>query len=279
MNLYIDYGGTNFRYQINDEAVQSNNSQSVDLVNFLENMIVSKGIKKIAISFAGQVNNGKIISAPNISLHNLDIKEYIWSKYKVQLEIENDLKCATLFESSLQKEAKSMVVVYIGTGVGCGLIVNHQLISGKNNFAGELGHIPFKATPFRCGCSRNDCLELSLSGKALKLWSEYYCIGVNEYRLKTIQNHPLGKPIAKRFEEALQHLFFTLLNLYDPEVFVFGGGVMQSNPQLLENLKEFYDKSAFKSVRSAPKILLSSSTNGSLEGAKILLQHKGNIYE
>jgi glucokinase len=277
MNLYVDYGGTNFRYQMNDEAVQSNNSQSVDLVNFLENMIVSKGIKKIAISFAGQVNNGKIISAPNISLHNLDIKEYIWSKYKVQLEIENDLKCATLFESSLQKEAKNMVVVYIGTGVGCGLIVNHQLISGKNNFAGELGHIPFKATPFRCGCSRNDCLELSLSGKALKLWSEYYHLETKEQSLQAIQNNPLGKPITEAFEKALEHLFFTLLNLYDPELFVFGGGVIQNNPELIKNLKKSYEQSAFHAVRQAPKIILSSSTNGPLEGAKILLHNKGDI--
>ena len=277
MNLYVDYGGTNFRYQMNDEAVQSNKSQSVDLVNFLENMIVSKGIKKIAISFAGQVNNGKIISAPNISLHDLDIKEYIWSKYKVQLEIENDLKCATLFESSLQKETKSMVVVYIGTGVGCGLIVNHQLISGKNNFAGEVGHIPFKATPFVCGCSRNDCLELSLSGKALKLWSEYYNLETQALSLKTIQNNPLGKPIYEAFEKALEHLFFTLLNLYDPELFVFGGGVMQNNPELIESLKKFYAKSAFVKVRTAPKIILSSSNNGSLNGAKILLHNKGDI--
>ena len=277
MNLYIDYGGTNFRYQINNEDVKSIKSQEVDLVKFLEEMIALKGIKKIAISFAGQVNSGKIISAPNISLHNFDIKEFIWSKYKVQLEIENELKCATLFESSLQKEAQSMVVVYIGTGVGCGLIANHQLISGKNNFAGEVGHIPFKATPFACGCSRNDCLELTLSGKALKLWSEYYKLDTKEQSLKAIAQHPLGKPIVEAFEKALEHLFFTLLNLYDPEVFVFGGGVIQSNPQLVENLKKFYEKSAFYQVRTAPKIFLSSSTNGSLEGAKILLHNKGDI--
>lgn len=276
MNLYIDYGGTNFRYQINDESISSVPSNEIELIPFLEKMIEEKGIKKIGISFAGQVKNGKIISAPNILLKNFDLNNYIVTKYKVQLEIENDLKCATLFESTLYPTCKSLAVVYIGTGVGCGLIVNNQLISGKNNFAGEAGHIPFRKTPFTCGCSRNDCLELSLGGNALKLWSQYHHLQCNDINLQTIQENALGKSIYEGFEQGLEHLFFTLLNLYDPEVFVFGGGVIQKNSELLENLKKFYAKSAFFQVRTAPKIILSSSTNGSLDGARILLNKQGD---
>lgn len=276
MNLYIDYGGTNFRYQINEEEIVSVPSKEIELVPFLEKMIEEKGITKIGISFAGQVQNGKIISAPNLYLKDFNLRNHIVTKYKVQLEIENDLKCATLFESSLYPTCKSLVVVYIGTGIGCGLIVNNQLICGKNNFAGEAGHIPFKKTPFVCGCSRDDCLELSLGGNALKLWSQYHHLDLKSISLKAIQENALGKSIYEGFEKGLEHLFFTLLNLYDPEMFIFGGGVIQKNPELLENLKKFYEKSAFFKVRTAPKILLSSSTNGSLNGAKILLNTKGD---
>ncbi|MFA7083218.1 MAG: ROK family protein [Arcobacteraceae bacterium] len=279
MNLYIDYGGTNFRYQINEEPVQVQESKNSDLIAFLEEKIEALNIKKVAIAFAGQVNNGKIISAPNISLQSVDIKKYIENKYKVQLEIQNDLKCATLFENSQYLEYKSMVVIYIGTGVGCGFVLNDTLVAGRNNFAGEIGHIPFEKTPFTCGCSRDDCVELSLGGKALGLWSSEYKLNLKEITLEAIQNDPLGKPIYEKFNTALEHLFNTLLNVYDPELFVFGGGVMQKNPQLIENLEKFYEKSAFTQVRKAPKIVLSSSNNGPLNGAKLLLHYKGYTHE
>lgn len=276
MNLYIDYGGTHFRYQINDEPVVALPSQNTHLLEFLENIIEEKGIKNIGISFAGQVCEGKIISAPNINLANLNIKQYIEAKYGVVLEIDNDLKCATLYESSLFPQFKNLCVIYIGTGVGSGLIINHQLVRGKNNFAGELGHIPFRKTPFVCGCSRDDCLELSLGGKALKHWCEHYELDENHTNLELLLSTAKGKAIYDNFEKALEHCFFTMLNLFDCEAFIFGGGVMQNNPQLLKNLKKSYEKSAFRSVRNAPEIFLSSSNNGSLEGAKILLQQKGN---
>jgi len=279
MNLYIDYGGTHFRYQINNEPIQTLKSQDTQLMVFLEQMIEEKKIQKIGISFAGQVCDGKIISAPNIALEHLEIKTYIQSQYKVQLEIQNDLKCATLFESVNYREYKNLVVVYIGTGVGCGVMINHQLIAGLNNFAGEVGHIPFKETPFVCGCGRNDCLELSLGGKALKNWGKYYGIEESLLHLELLKKNSQAKPIYENFQKALEHLFFTLLNVYDPEIFIFGGGIMQNNPNLIENLKEFFVKSAFNQVRKPPKIVLSSSNNGSLNGAKILLQQKGNIYE
>ncbi len=276
MNLYIDYGGTHFRYQIDDKAIVSLASQETDLVSFLDNIIEEESISKIGISFAGQVHEGKIISSPNIHLEKLDIKRYIQDKYGIPLEIENDLKCATLFESSLRPHYKNMAVVYIGTGVGCGLIANHQLLSGYNNFAGELGHIPFRKTPFICGCSRDDCLELSLGGNALKLWSKHYELDSSNIKLEALKTTPLGKEIYENFEKALEHCFFTLLNLFDPEAFIFGGGVMSQNPHLLESIKKYYEKSSFYNIRKSVEILLSSSTNGSLEGAKILLQQKGN---
>ena len=279
MNLYIDYGGTHFRYQINNEAIQTLKSENTHLVEFLDKMIPQYGIKKIGISFAGQVCNGKIISAPNIALEHMEIKNYIQSQYQVQLEIQNDLKCATLFESKNYSTYKNIAVVYIGTGVGCGVMINHQLIAGLNNFAGEVGHIPFKETPFVCGCGRNDCVELSLGGKALKNWGNYYGIEEALCNLQTLKTTFSNHRIYENFQKGLEHLFFTLLNVYDPEIFIFGGGIMQNNPQLVENLEECYGKSAFYAVRKPPKIVLSSSTNGSLEGAKILLQHKGNIYE
>jgi len=270
MHLTIDYGGTNFRYQLDDSDIMTLSSQSVDLIAFLDDMIVKYPIMSIAISFAGQIRDGVILSAPNITLQNLDIKKVIEQKYAIPLAIDNDLKCAARYENKIHSDANTIVVLYIGTGFGSTLVDGDKILSGRNNFAGEIGHIPFRATPFVCGCGRSDCLELTLSGSALHRWAEYYHLNLPNITLETLQSSKKGEQIHQNFLDALAHSFFTLLNLLDPDCFIYGGSVIQHNPQLLDYLKECYNNSSFSSIRKAPKILLSSSDNGALEGAKLL---------
>jgi len=272
--LAIDYGGSNFRYQLDTHPIVILETQSVDLMLFLEEMMVQYPIESIAISFAGQVRNGVILSAPHIALHNVEIQKVIKERYAIPLVIDNDLKCAALYEASLNPHANTLAVLYIGTGFGGALVHQGKIIGGANNFAGEIGHTPFRATPFGCGCGRNDCLELSLSGKALALWSHHYGLDLEEFRLEDIKSKPKGDTIHQNFLDALAHSFFTVLNLFDPDGFIYSGSVMQNNPHLIDFLQECYTQSAFKTVRKAPKIELSISKEGCLEGAKLLLNQE-----
>jgi len=270
MHLTIDYGGTNFRYQLDNSDSMTLPSQSVDLVAFLDDTIVKYPIRSIAISFAGQIRDGVILSAPNIALQNLDIKQTIEQKHSIPLAIDNDLKCAARYENAIHTDANTLAVLYIGTGFGSTLVDRDKILSGHNNFAGEIGHIPYQKTPFRCGCGRDDCLELTLSGSALQKWAEYYHLNLPVITLETVQSSKKGEQIHQNFLDALAHSFFTLLNLFDPDCFIYGGSVIQHNPQLIDYLKECYNSSSFSTIRKAPKILLSSSDNGALEGAKLL---------
>ncbi|MBN2826230.1 MAG: ROK family protein [Campylobacterales bacterium] len=271
MTLAIDYGGSNFRYQLDAQAVVTQKSDAIDLLAFLEEIMAQYPIERIAISFAGQIRDGIIVSAPNIALQNFAIKKAIQTQYNIPLAIDNDLKCAALYEASQKPHANTLAVLYIGTGFGGALVHQGKIIAGANNFAGEIGHIPFRTTPFVCGCGRSDCLELTLSGSALKMWSKYYGQDIEEFTLGDIKSKPKGDTIYQNFLDALSHSFLTVLSLFDPDGFIYGGSVMKNNPHLIEFLKECYEQSAFKAVRKAPTIELSSSKEGSLEGAKLLL--------
>jgi len=269
MNLYIDMGGTNFRYQLDQEKIISYKTKDIKLLQFIKNMIKEYPIKKIAISFAGQVNNGAILSSPNIDIKNINIKKTIEDKYPVTLEIENDLNCAALYENSIYKKYNTLAVFYIGTGFGGAFIHNNKLINGKNNLAGEIGHIPYQPTPFRCSCGKDNCLELVTSGKALKLWSEHLNLKEKNITLKKLQN---GKnhTIYTNFIKGLHHAISTVTTLFDPDIFIFGGSVMNNNPQLLTILEKEFKKIPFNTIRKIPKLVLSKNKNGSLEGAKLL---------
>lgn len=254
MNLYIDFGGTNFRYCLDDGDLLTLKSDETELIQFLESQInLQKNIKKIYISFAGQVKNGKILSAPNIKIENFNLEQYFYDKYSVEVFLENDLNCAAVYEYSKHKDADVIALFYIGTGFGSAFVIDGKILMGKDNIAGEIGHIPFRKKSFKCGCGRDDCLELCVSGKALK--------GTFEYA---------NKDTKEEFLEGLAFAFHTVINLFNPDVFVLGGGVMINNPFILDFLKEEYNSSSFKAIRSELKISVSDIDNAGIEGLKIL---------
>ncbi len=261
MNLYIDFGGTHFKYCFDDEEVILLKSSEVDLISFLDNQIRSKkDIQNIAISFAGQVKDGIIISAPNINMQELHIKEYIEKKYGIDVVVENDLNSASVYEYSKYKDSNSMVVLYIGTGFGCGIVIGDKVLYGKDNFAGEIGHIPFRKTKKRCVCGRDDCLELSVSGKALR------GLKLNE----------IDEEMKQTFLDGLRHAFFTVLNILNCDSYILGGSVILNNVWLLDFLKEEYKTSSFYHSRGELKIYMSDSEYGNLEGLKIIVRNTIN---
>lgn len=264
MILYIDFGGTNFRYCYDDGEIFVSKSDKVDFIEFLENEIKQKpDLQKISISFAGQVKDGKILSSPNIALHNLDIKKQIYDRYKVAVLLENDLNAAAIYEYSKFKQAKTMAVFYIGTGFGSAFVIDGKIFGGANNLSGEIGHIPFKRVDKVCGCGRNDCLELSVSGKALD----------------GLRLDECDESIKQTFLDGLRHSFFTVLNLFDPDYFALGGSVVLNNSWIADFLEESFDQSSFSSIRKKPIIYISDSQNGNIEGLKILTKDLDGQYK
>jgi len=272
MRLYIDYGGTNFRYQYDNGEIFTSFSFEVDLKNFLDEEISNNKINFIGISFAGIVENGKIISSPNIKIEPFDVENYVREKYNIPLKIQNDINGAALVEA-FTRTSKILTLFYIGTGFGGGTVLEDDiLIKGANSLGGEIGHIPFKKTPFTCGCGRNDCLELSCSGGAIERWSKYYKLELDELTLQALKecDDKKAKIIYDNFFEGLRYVFHTTLNFIDPDYLILGGGVVKDEKEIIEFLKNEQKNLSYQKARKNLKIEMSSFENGSLEGAKLL---------
>jgi len=251
MNLLIDYGGTFFRFKLGN-TYKKLKSNEIDLIEFIEAQINKYNIKNIGISFAGQVNNGKILSAPNIKgLNGFDIKGYFENKYKVNVLIENDLKCAAIAEKFYFK-SNHIAVIYVGTGLGAAFIEN-ELIRGFKNLAGELGHIPYKKTSFVCGCGKNNCLELTCSGKAMKL--------------RGIEKLEDDEDFKKEFNNALNYAIEVVSIMLNPKLIVLGGGVIKNNKFKIEPYLP-----SFTEV----KVEMSKLEDGAIEGLEILMKERRN---
>ena len=232
MILAVDIGGTFFRYKFND-VYEKLNTKEIDIIKKINKLIDRFNPKALGISFAGQVNEGVILSAPNINVKTADLKKII----KIPFVLENDMNCAVVAEREYFK-SDNIIALYSGTGLGSGIIDNGKLIRGYKNLAGEIGHIPYKETPFICGCGKRDCLEFFASSKIEKVGT------FNEYK------------------EALSKAVGILASLFNPEIIVLGGGYYLHH-------KFEIDKKYIPNFDKV-KIKITSLNDASLIGAEIL---------
>jgi glucokinase len=259
MNLFIDIGGTHTRYMLEDAKIVS---VPTARPLFLIDTLLQKypQVEKLCISFAGQVQKTTILSAPNIEeVQNVDLQK----RYKEKkIYLENDLNCAALAHAKHFNE-ENVVALHIGTGMGSGIVSGGRLVRGAGNFAGEVGHIPFKKAPFVCGCKKDNCIELFSSGIALSKWSAH--LGRN---FQTLESLP--KEQYEDFLTGVLHAAATLITLFNPKLLVLGGGVVENNPFLLEYIQAHIEKYAFAAALRGVGIVLSELENAPLEGTKLL---------
>ena len=275
MKLGIDIGGTYLRYElrVDEKTVEKSSlkSEQTGLCSFLE-MILKKE-KKIAtifISYAGQIKEGVILTAPNIKIDKHDIKTYIEAKYGVKLFIENDLNCAVLAEAR-GYNTQNICAIYMGTGLGLGVISSAGLLQGNDNIATELGHIPYKNTPFTCNCGKQNCIELFCSGSGLLRWKKEYKVN-SKLTLEQLHQseHEKAQEIYNEFIEAFLHAVGTAITLFNPKVLVLGGGLIMNNRYLDKVVKEKIGAYAMPLALQNIEIAISKLEDASLEGAFLL---------
>ncbi|AEA33924.1 ROK family protein [Hippea maritima] len=272
--LAVDIGGSYIRYIAvieEDEFRGKAITKNIDIVSFLSVLIERYGIEKMVVSLAGQVFDGFIIASPNVDITNsFDFSGYFRSKYNIEVMLENDLNCAAVAEAGYF-DAENIAVVYSGSGIGAGVVDNGKIIRGFRNLALELGHIPYKKAPFRCGCGKNNCLELFASSSGIKKWLKLK--GADEgFTLNEISLDPELKWIADQYKEALVFGVSVVITLFNPEVVVLGGGIIKSNEWLLNYVKQKLPEFALNVSLEGVNIEISQLEDGSLEGARILAE-------
>ena len=161
------------------------------------------------------------------------------------VRLANDANCFAISEAT-DGAAKGAAVVFgviLGTGVGGGIVINGQVLTGKNAIAGEWGHnsLPWAADDERpgpdCYCGRRGCIETFLSGPALA--GEYRRSGGQPLSALEIAaaapgvDAVLAATVLGRYEHRLARALAGVINIVDPDVIVLGGG--------LSNIVRLYD--------------------------------------
>jgi predicted NBD/HSP70 family sugar kinase len=147
-----------------------NGNAPAALADKINEVIARSGIPKqhiagIGIGMPGFVNAMKGINYTFLETDGFTITQYIASKVKLPVFIDNDSRLIALAELKFgaAKAKKNAMVINVGWGVGLGMILDGDLFRGHDGFAGEFSHIPLFLNNKLCSCGKSGCLETETS--------------------------------------------------------------------------------------------------------------------
>lgn len=207
---------------------------------------------------------GFVFQATNVPvLNDFPLGQRLGAALGRPVFVDNDVNVGTVGEYALGagRGTSNMVGIFVGTGVGGGVIVNGRLYHGLRNSAGEVGHmvVGFKGRPDEplCGCGQPGCLEAYASRTAIERdirdaiaagretlmvqlleqsGKERITSGLLAQALE--RGDPLLIEIMDRVTTYLTLLVVSIVNFFDPEMVVFGGGVTAAlGERLLEPIR------------------------------------------
>lgn len=213
--------------------------------------LTMKQIAGVGIGAPGAVDfaSGTIIFAPNLEgWKDVPLKKELEKQLGVPVFVENDCNIAMLgvYVSELKSKPRHVVGIFVGTGIGGGLVINGELYSGFCHTAGEVGHMVLDVNGPKCGCGNKGCFEALASRTAI---FQQIKTGVKDGQ-KTVLTDMLGTDLSDlrsgdlrkairrgdRFvdrvvEGAAEYIGIAtanLVNVLNPEVVVLGGGVIEA---------------------------------------------------
>lgn len=236
-------------------------------------------IKAIALGVPGSVDpfSGIIGMAPNLGIKNYNIKSELQKFTKIPVIIENDVNLAALgiTKFGVGKDAKNVLVVFIGTGIGGGIVLDGKLYRGSSFVAGEIGHIMVKDNGPLCGCGKYGCFETLASRSAIvnSIVSE-----INQGKKSILAKHvkrnlPIKSKALATAVTANDKLTITIVgeasrligntlasinNLLNFEMIVLGGGAVHAMSRfMLPEIKRSFKENSLRDAGRKVKIVAS----------------------
>lgn len=298
----VDVGGTSVKFGLFDEKGKlldrwmcptrlENMGQGIipDIRKGIQHKIAERGIHRsqiqgIGIGIPGQADKkGDVLVAENLGWENVALASELEKSLGIPVKVENDANAAALGELKCgsAKGVHSVILVTIGTGIGCGIVLNGEILRGKNGAAGELGHMHVEdAVKKKCSCGNRGCLEQVASARGISAIAEYILETTKENSELRGQEISAKKVLdaAKKKDkvavQAVEHFGIYLGKalaactcLLDPEVIVLGGGVSKAGQIVIECVQRHYRKYAFMECKNIRFCLASLGNDAGIYGA------------
>lgn len=294
MGLFEAEGTLLDKWEIPTRTANGGEAILPDVAESIRKKMTEKGIEKdavagVGIGVPGPVDaEGIVHVAVNLGWGEFNISETLSGLLEgMEVKAGNDANVAALGEmwKGGGQGYKNMVAVTLGTGVGGGIIVNGEILSGAAGAGGEIGHIHVEDDETEsCNCKNHGCLEQYASATGVvrlakrKLQGdEASVLRDGELSAKAVfdavkAGDAAAIEIAEQFGFYLGKGLAAVAGVVNPEAFVIGGGVSKAGEVLFEYIKPYYEKYVFHGSRNAVfKLAMLGNDAGIYGAAKMVL--------
>ncbi|WP_030240021.1 ROK family glucokinase [Streptomyces sp. NRRL S-350] len=277
LTIGVDVGGTKIAAGVVDEAgtilartrvpTPADPQWAVDAIAQAVRELKEQhpGVTAVGVGAPGFVDSDRstVIFAPNIDWENEPLRGRVEELTGLSVVVENDANCAAWaeFRFGAAAEHDDMVLITVGTGIGGGIVLDGRLHRGRFGVAGEIGHLNMVPDGLTCGCGGKGCWEQYGSGRALRRYGREKAaadprrgqrmLELNDGLADTIrgihitqaaeEGDPLALECYAELADWLGRGMADLAALFDPGVFVLGGGVSDSGRLLLDPVAKAFE--------------------------------------
>lgn len=275
----VDLGGTNIavgvindNYEIIARAGTKTNIPRpaeeifADIVKCSKEAVAKAGVEMSEVASIGigtpgscDKKNGVILYANNLYFDNVPAAELVNKELPgIPVYIENDANCAALGEAlaGSGKGKKSFIAVTLGTGVGSGIVLDGQVLTGCNDAGGELGHMTIKFDGEPCNCGRIGCWERYASATALVNQTKAAMLEHKDSVMWQLASGDInnaggrtafdamrigdkwGTEVVDNYIRYIAVGTTNIVNIFQPEMICFGGGICNEGETLLAPIRE-----------------------------------------
>ncbi len=276
--LALDIGGTNFRLALADERGRILKRRSGPtrpeegperllkrvkrgVEGLLSDPDMKRMVKGVGVGAAGPLDleSGMLLHPPNLpGWHHVPLKSMLEESLDFPVWLRNDVDLGALGEHRFGagRGFQQLIYLALGTGIGGGVILGGQLLSGTRVSAMEAGHMVVSPGGPRCNCGREGCLEALASGTAIaRRAAERLSQGEQSQLIEMVggeaeritaelvaraanKGDRLAQQVLQEAGEWLGIGVVNLILLFDPEVVIIGGGVAGAGDFLLEPVRQ-----------------------------------------
>ncbi len=236
-------------------------------------------IRAIGIGAPGPLDpeTGVVIFAPNLGWKDVPLKTELEQRTGIPTFVDNDVNVGTLGEHTYGsgRGVQNLVGIFIGTGIGGGIIMNGKLFHGASKTAGEIGHIIVQEGGPKCGCGNRGCLEALASRTAItkqlrnsirKKGKKSVITELTDNNLQQIRSGTLAKALRSKdkltrkiFKKTTKYLgvgIGSIVNFLNPEMIVLGGGVVEAlDHDFIKNIRKATKKFALPNTLKGVQIV------------------------
>ena len=248
-------------------------------------------VTAVGVGVPGLVDHeGVLRFAPNLrAASGLAVRDGLVSRLggDVLVEVDNDATCAAWGEQQLgaARGMDDVILVTLGTGIGGGLVIGGRLYRGAHRFAGELGHMVVDPGGPPCPCGQRGCWERLASGSGLGILARDAGMAGRAARIvelaggdsEAARGEHVTRALAEGDAEAVAVMaefarwvalgLSNLANVFDPEAFVIGGGLVEAGEALLGPVRESFAAQLPGAALRQPPIAIVPAALGLAAGA------------